>query len=129
MQLPCVSGSCWRDVLCAPLDAHLCRAQVPNPELGPLEQRVSSTYEEALFTEDISPADTQYWFTEPQGGFGGWCGQQAMYDAAQLYRSCVATEACDATEARDAACTQPSFGGGATDAMHSDAIHEDVHAL
>lgn len=49
--------------------AALARLQVPNPELGPLEQRVSATYEEALFTEEISPADTQYWFTEPQGAW------------------------------------------------------------
>ena len=41
--------------------------QIPHPELGPLERRVELTYEEALFAEDISIEDTQYWFTEPTG--------------------------------------------------------------
>ena len=41
--------------------------QIPNPELGPLERRIDLTYEDALFTEDISVEDTMYWFTEPAG--------------------------------------------------------------
>ncbi len=41
--------------------------QIPQPELGPLERRVDSTYEDALFSDDIEPADTEYWFTEPPG--------------------------------------------------------------
>lgn len=41
--------------------------QIPEPELGPLERRVESTFEEALFSDDISLADTEYWFTEPPG--------------------------------------------------------------
>lgn len=41
--------------------------QIPEPHLGPLERRVELTYEEALFAEDISIEDTQYWFTEPAG--------------------------------------------------------------
>lgn len=41
--------------------------QIPHPELGPLERRVEKTYEEALFEEEISPDDAQYWFTEPPG--------------------------------------------------------------
>jgi len=43
--------------------------QVPNPELGPLEKRVSSTWEEALFDGEVSMEDAQYWFTEPDGGW------------------------------------------------------------
>ncbi|DBA70393.1 TPA: hypothetical protein ACH3X2_011808 [Trebouxia sp. C0005] len=43
--------------------------QIPEPELGPLERRVESTFEEALFSDDISLADTEYWFTEPPGGW------------------------------------------------------------
>jgi len=41
--------------------------QIPNPELGPLERRVGLTYEDALFSEDISVKDTEYWFSEPEG--------------------------------------------------------------
>jgi len=41
--------------------------QIPQPELGPLERRVDLTYEDALFSEDIDPVDTEYWFTEPPG--------------------------------------------------------------
>ena len=41
--------------------------QIPNPELGPLERRVGLTYEDALFSDDISIKDTEYWFTEPEG--------------------------------------------------------------
>lgn len=41
--------------------------QVPHPELGPLERRVEKTFEEALFEDEISVEDAQYWFTEPPG--------------------------------------------------------------
>lgn len=41
--------------------------QIPHPELGPLERRVEKTYEEALFEDDISIEDAEYWFTEPPG--------------------------------------------------------------
>jgi len=43
--------------------------QIPHPELGPLERRVEKTYEEALFEDDISVEDAQYWFTEPPGAY------------------------------------------------------------
>ncbi|KAL3149400.1 hypothetical protein ABBQ32_002196 [Trebouxia sp. C0010 RCD-2024] len=43
--------------------------QIPHPELGPLERRVEKTYEEALFEDDISIEDAEYWFTEPPGGW------------------------------------------------------------
>ena len=43
--------------------------QIPHPELGPLERRVEKTYEEALFEDDISIEDAQYWFTEPPGAY------------------------------------------------------------
>lgn len=41
--------------------------QVPQPELGPLEQRVSKTYIEAMYTDEVSIEDMNYWFTEPEG--------------------------------------------------------------
>ena len=41
--------------------------QIPNPELGPLEQRVSKTYIEAMYSDEVSVEDTNYWFTEPEG--------------------------------------------------------------
>lgn len=41
--------------------------QIPNPELGPLEQRVSATYEDATLSDDINVEDTKYWFNPPQG--------------------------------------------------------------
>lgn len=47
----------------------LSQLQIPNPELGPLEKRVSAQFEEAIFTEEISQDDADYWFTEPEGGW------------------------------------------------------------
>lgn len=41
--------------------------QIPNPELGPLERRVEKTFVEAIFSDEISLEDTNYWFTEPEG--------------------------------------------------------------
>ena len=41
--------------------------QIPNPELGPLGRRVATPYEDALFEDDISIEDAEYWFTEPPG--------------------------------------------------------------
>lgn len=42
---------------------------VPNPELGPLERRVSVTFEEALDSDEVDPEAERYWFTEPVGGW------------------------------------------------------------
>lgn len=42
---------------------------VPNPELGPLERRVSITFEEGLALETIDREAMQYWFTEPPQGW------------------------------------------------------------
>jgi hypothetical protein len=43
--------------------------QVPNPELGPLERRVSTTFEEGLIQEDIDTEAMKFWFTEPEEGW------------------------------------------------------------
>ena len=50
---------------------------VPRPELGPLERRVSSTFEEALLSEEVDPEAMKYWFTEPEGA-GGACGRGGL---------------------------------------------------
>lgn len=42
---------------------------VPNPELGPLERRVSVTFEEGLALDTIDKDAMQYWFTEPSQGW------------------------------------------------------------
>lgn len=47
----------------------LSQLQIPDPHLGPLEKRVSAQFEEAIFTEEISQEDADYWFTEPEGGW------------------------------------------------------------
>jgi hypothetical protein len=41
--------------------------QVPNPELGPLERRVDTTFLEGIFSDKVSVEDTNYWFAEPDG--------------------------------------------------------------
>ena len=41
--------------------------QIPNPEAGLLERRVSKTYIEAMYTDEVNMEDTNYWFTEPEG--------------------------------------------------------------
>lgn len=41
--------------------------QIPNPELGPLEKRVEAQFEEAIFTDQVSQPDAEYWFNEPDG--------------------------------------------------------------
>jgi len=41
--------------------------QIPNPEDGPLEKRVQTTFVDGLMSGEISPEETEYWFTEPQG--------------------------------------------------------------
>ncbi len=50
--------------------------QIPNPELGPLERRVSLTYLDALQDDTFRQADIDYWFNEPEGVcilVGGCC--------------------------------------------------------
>lgn len=42
---------------------------VPNPELGPLERRVSVTFEEGLALEEIDQQAMDYWFTKPAQGW------------------------------------------------------------
>jgi hypothetical protein len=42
---------------------------VPNPELGPLERRVSTTFEEGLIQEEIDTEAMKFWFTEPEQGW------------------------------------------------------------
>jgi hypothetical protein len=42
---------------------------VPRPELGPLERRVSMTFEEGLESEEVDPEAEEYWFNEPPGGW------------------------------------------------------------
>lgn len=42
--------------------------QINNPELGPLEKRVQTTFVDGLLSGDINPEDSEYWFTEPPGG-------------------------------------------------------------
>ncbi|BDA41840.1 hypothetical protein COCOBI_02-6340 [Coccomyxa sp. Obi] len=43
--------------------------QIPDPEKGPLERRVQTTFVEGLLSGDVSPEETQYWFTEPKEGW------------------------------------------------------------
>eukprot|EP00889_Picochlorum_renovo_P006604 jgi/Picre1/33634/NNA_001114.t1 len=42
---------------------------VPNPELGPLERRVSVTFEEGLALDTVDKEAMEYWFTEPPQGW------------------------------------------------------------
>lgn len=42
---------------------------VPNPELGPLERRVSVTFEEGLALDTVDTDAMNYWFTEPAQGW------------------------------------------------------------
>lgn len=42
---------------------------VPNPELGPLERRVSVTFEEGLALDTVDTDAMNYWFTEPSQGW------------------------------------------------------------
>lgn len=42
---------------------------VPNPELGPLERRVSVTFEEGLALDTVDKDAMNYWFTEPPQGW------------------------------------------------------------
>lgn len=43
--------------------------QVPDPEKGPLERRVSVQFLDALFSDEINEEDKAYWFTCPPGGW------------------------------------------------------------
>ena len=42
---------------------------VPNPHLGPLERRVSITFEEGLAMDTVDQEAMSYWFTEPAQGW------------------------------------------------------------
>ena len=42
--------------------------QVYDPEKGSLSQRVDKTFVEGIFSNEINVDDTNYWFTEPEGG-------------------------------------------------------------
>lgn len=39
------------------------------PELGVVERRVATTFEEGLFQEEVDPVAMEYWFQEPPGGW------------------------------------------------------------
>ena len=41
----------------------------PDPHLGPLSRRVSTTFEEGLTQEEVDPEAEKYWFTIPEGGW------------------------------------------------------------
>lgn len=41
--------------------------QVPEPEKGPLEQRVQATFVDGLLSGEINLEDSEYWFTQPDG--------------------------------------------------------------
>lgn len=40
------------------------------PELGPLSRRVETTFLEGIYSENVNLAETDYWFTEPEGSSG-----------------------------------------------------------
>jgi len=42
---------------------------IPNPHLGPLHRRVSTTFDEGLVQEEVDPEAMAYWFTEPAQGW------------------------------------------------------------
>lgn len=42
---------------------------IPRPELGPLERRVSMTFEEGLESEEVDQEAEEYWFNEPPEGW------------------------------------------------------------
>lgn len=46
--------------------------QIPNPEEGPLEQRVATTFIEGLFKGEPNLEESNYWFTEPPGALARW---------------------------------------------------------
>lgn len=43
--------------------------QEMNPELGPLSRRVETTFLEGIYSEKVNLEETDYWFTEPEGGW------------------------------------------------------------
>ncbi|KAH7624245.1 hypothetical protein NADE_009057 [Nannochloris sp. 'desiccata'] len=57
---------------------------IPNPELGPLERRVSTTFEEGLIQEEIDTEAMKFWFTEPEEG---WNREKRRLKRAQVVPS------------------------------------------
>lgn len=57
---------------------------IPNPELGPLERRVSTTFEEGLIQEEIDTEAMKFWFTEPEEG---WNQEKRRLKKAQVIPS------------------------------------------
>jgi hypothetical protein len=57
---------------------------IPNPELGPLERRVSTTFEEGLVQEEIDTEAMKFWFTEPEAG---WNREKRRLKRAQVIAS------------------------------------------
>ena len=45
--------------------------QIPDPEAGPLEQRVQRIFVDGLLSGNVVEEDSKYWFTEPQVSFCG----------------------------------------------------------
>ena len=41
--------------------------QIPSPEQGPLEKRVSTSFLEGMITDKVNLQETDWWFTEPPG--------------------------------------------------------------
>lgn len=41
--------------------------QVPNPERGPLEQQISTSFVQGMMADKVNLDETNYWFTEPPG--------------------------------------------------------------
>ncbi|KAK9786293.1 hypothetical protein WJX73_000359 [Symbiochloris irregularis] len=44
-------------------------AQILNPEEGPLEKRVSTSFLEGMLTDKVNLQETDWWFKEPEGGW------------------------------------------------------------
>ena len=65
--------------------------QIPNPELGPLEKRVQTTFVEGLLSGDIKPEDSDYWFTEPEGRLPTFFALHSLLHNATLLcmRACI----------------------------------------
>lgn len=73
---------------------------VPNPELGPLERRVSTTFEDGLVQEEVDLEAMAYWFTEPPEG---WSNEKRRLKKAPV----VATDEADEVRHADVEGRRP----------------------
>ncbi len=93
---------------------------IPDPELGPLERRVSTTFEEGLIQEEVDIEAMAFWFTEPPEG---WSSEKRRLKKAPV----VATDELDVAWHANATGRRPLTDFKAGDIVTGTVVKHMLH--